>query len=273
MLVDVSKGSEQLKINMEIKLKSIPCSIISMSIDDKVGSISHNQFNSILKQRINSNGQVIERNIPLTNAANSALTPESYEKVKESLIAKEGCVVSGFVIVNRVPGSLYLTPRPYAHYLSQFMREPNSTYYIDMSHTITHLSFGEKTDLEYIKTNFYNGTFNPLDGVTKADNHKNNIFQYYLNVVPTKYSDVRKKEFNANQFTANSNIVHEDAVFPALYFQYDMSPILVSYSLSHPSIFQAIVNVFAIFGGIFTIAGIIDSIMHRFTVKVSKKNW
>lgn len=271
MMVDVSKGSEKLKINIDIQLKYIPCSIISMSIDDKVGSVTHNQFNSILKHRINSKGQVLERNIPLTRVAEYSISQEAYAKVKEELSEKEGCIISGSVLVNRVPGSLYLSPRPFENYFSQFMLESNSTYHIDLSHTITHLSFGEKTDLEYIQNNFYNGTFNPLDGISQTDNIKNNILQYYLNVVPTKYSDLNGKEYNANQFTVNSNIVHEESVFPAIFFQYDMSPILVYYSLSHPSIFQAIINVFAIFGGIFTIVGIIDSIMYRFTAKVTKR--
>lgn len=46
-------------------------------------------------------------------------------------------------------------------------------------------------------------------------------------------------------------------------FSYELSPISVLYSQEKENIIEFLVHIFAIIGGIFTIAGIIDAIIHR----------
>ena len=58
---------------------------------------------------------------------------------------------------------------------------------------------------------------------------------------------------------------------PAAYFRYDLSPVTVKFSRERGSIFHFLVQVCAIIGGVFTIAGIIDSIIHRSVSNIIKK--
>ena len=53
---------------------------------------------------------------------------------------------------------------------------------------------------------------------------------------------------------------------PAAWFRYDLSPVTVKFGRERESIFHFVVQICAIIGGVFTIAGIIDSLIHRSVV-------
>jgi len=115
---------------------------------------------------------------------------------------------------------------------------------------------------------------NPLDGVEviKNENLKSVgvMTQYYISVVPTTYQDLGGKELYVHQFTVNSNSLETYNV-PAVYFRYDLSPVTVKFSLKKESFFHFLVQICAIIGGIFTVAGIIDSLIHKSVVHILKK--
>ena len=46
-------------------------------------------------------------------------------------------------------------------------------------------------------------------------------------------------------------------------FNYQVSPIAVHYTNSKENIFQFLINICAIIGGIFTVAGIVDAMIHK----------
>lgn len=48
-----------------------------------------------------------------------------------------------------------------------------------------------------------------------------------------------------------------------LVFNYELSPITVLFSQEKENLVEFLVHIFAIMGGVFTIAGIIDAIIHR----------
>eukprot|EP01017_Pseudomicrothorax_dubius_P000503 TRINITY_DN0_c1974_g1_i2.p1 TRINITY_DN0_c1974_g1~~TRINITY_DN0_c1974_g1_i2.p1 ORF type:complete len:107 (-),score=29.17 TRINITY_DN0_c1974_g1_i2:55-375(-) len=94
--------------------------------------------------------------------------------------------------------------------------------------------------------------------------------RYYINVVPTTYEDLGGRELYVHQFTVNSNELNT-AMLPAVYFRYDMSPITVKFAQKRESFFHFLVQICAIIGGIFTVAGIIDSIIHKSVATLLKK--
>ena len=49
--------------------------------------------------------------------------------------------------------------------------------------------------------------------------------------------------------------------YPAIFFRLNISPILVKYTFVYPNPFKAIINICAIFGGLFTIAGFLDAFL------------
>jgi hypothetical protein len=96
------------------------------------------------------------------------------------------------------------------------------------------------------------------------------MHQYYINVIPTTYEDLRGKKYYVHQFTSNSNDINTGQL-PALYFRYDLSPVTVKFTKAKESFLHFVVQICAIIGGIFTIAGIIDSILHKSVVQMIKK--
>jgi len=80
-----------------------------------------------------------------------------------------------------------------------------------------------------------------------------------------------KNVINDYQYTYNSYAergVHE---MPSMHFRYDLSPITVEYKLYKNIFLNFIINIFGILGGVFTVTGIIDAIIHKSVVILLRK--
>jgi hypothetical protein len=142
---------------------------------------------------------------------------------------------------------------------------------LDLSHTINHLSFGEREDVQTVRAKFSEGILDPLDGSTrKKEQTVQTTFEYYLKVVPTTYEAVDGSLYSVHQFTANTNDLHDSST--ALYFRYELSPVTIRYTQSLSSLFHFIVQICAIVGGIFTVVGIVDSMIHAGMQRLLKGN-
>ena len=65
-----------------------------------------------------------------------------------------------------------------------------------------------------------------------------------------------------SDFSAQQNI---------LMFNYELSPITVSYTQLKENFFEFLVQICAIIGGVFTVAGIIDAMIHRSVSAIFKQ--
>merc|ERR1719229_476577 len=96
------------------------------------------------------------------------------------------------------------------------------------------------------------------------------IFEYYTKVVPTTYIPLDRPPLHVHQFTANSNKILNQQM-PSLYFRYDFSPVTVRYKETRETLSHFLVQICAVIGGIFTVAGILDSLLHKSIVHLAKK--
>lgn len=255
MLVDTSRDSNQINVNLDITLFKYPCSIISLDIADKIGSHSFNSDNQLSKIELNKNKEETNPYTPVQLSGE-----DFFNKVKKDFQEMKGCRLTGTFQVTRVPGNFHISSHPYANVIQRLQNE-DKNFYIDLSHKIGHLSFGEKENEK--QTDEYLGAVHPLDGKERADNRENNIFEYYLNIVPSKFVNLDKKEFNTFQYTANSHIDKGQRNFPAIFFRMDISPILVKKEEIKPDYSNAVIHVCAIVGGMYSIAYIIDLILEK----------
>jgi hypothetical protein len=100
---------------------------------------------------------------------------------------------------------------------------------LDLSHTVNHLSFGERDHIQTVRKKFSEGILDPLDGVDRLKiSPKQTTFEYYMKVVPTTYEAVDGSYFRVHQFTANTNDIFGSST--ALYFRYELSPVTVRYT-------------------------------------------
>ena len=142
---------------------------------------------------------------------------------------------------------------------------PYEIDHFNTSHAIKKLSFGQD----------YPGITNPLDGKTKVVNEGSALFQYFIKVVPTIYEYANGKQLFTNQYSVTEhyrpkNPQHPNVV-PGVYFMYDLSPIMVHIKETRKSFLHFITNLCAIIGGVFTVSGLIDSLLYMFTQKMAKK--
>lgn len=268
MFIDTNKGGEKLVVNIDISMPHLPCDLASFDAQDVMGSHHLNIGGDLRKRRLSADGTQGEEIRHGDGDTNFNL-----ERANKAFQDKEGCRFYGTFSVNKVPGNFHVSSHAYMDHVNVIFSQ-NGINTIDLSHNIHHISFGEDKDLKLIKTQFDQGALNPLDNVQKmktpAQATSHVMYQYYISVVPTTYEDLKGKQIYVHQFTANNNEI-EGGQFPGLFFRYDLSPVTVKFSLTKESFFRFLVQICAIIGGIFTVAGIIDAILHKSVVNILKK--
>jgi hypothetical protein len=111
------------------------------------------------------------------------------QKIKEE--EGEGCNVYGSLEVNKVAGNFHFAPgksfqqsNMHVHDLLAFGKDS-----FNLSHIIKEISFGAH----------FPGVVNPLDRVERIQETPHGIYQYFIKVVPTVYTDIRGRRIVSNQ--------------------------------------------------------------------------
>lgn len=189
------------------------------------------------------------------------------EKLREQI--GEGCQVYGYLLVNKVAGNFHIAPGK--SFQQQHMHvhdlQPFKNAKFDLSHSINRLSFGRE----------FPGIVNPLDGVTK-ENDRNiegaGMYQYFIKVVPTTYEHYSGSVLNTNQFSVTEHfkpISGGSHGLPGVFFMYELSPIMVKFQEHRRSFAHFLTGVCAIVGGVFTVAGLVDSFIYTGMRSLKKK--
>jgi len=285
MFIDESKTEEKLQINFDVTMPVMPCELLSFDAQDVMGSHEVDAHGNLFKERLTSKGDVIGREEIKTShfGASSGLSRhysfnydnQDVERIRKMIHSGEGCRIAGFVKVNKVPGNVHLSTYSHSYLFGSLYQETRN---MNITHRINHVSFGADTDISYVSQHFKDtGIVAPLDGVSQVVSEKRTgsyidsaIFEYYTKVVPTTYIPLNRPPLHVYQFTANSNkIVNQQ--MPSLYLRYDFSPVTVQYTERRESFSHFLVQVCAVIGGIFTVAGILDSVLHKSIVHIAKK--
>ncbi|VAI06183.1 unnamed protein product [Triticum turgidum subsp. durum] len=293
LTVDTSRG-ERLHINFDVTFPALPCSLVAIDTMDVSGEQHYDIRHDIMKKRIDHLGNVIESRKdgvgspkierPLQNHGGRLDHNEVYcgscygseesddqccnscEEVRDSYRKKgwaltnvesidqckregfvqrlkdeqgEGCNIHGFVDVNKVAGNFHFAPGKSLDHAFNFLQDmlnfqPEN---YNISHKINKLSFGKE----------FPGVVNPLDGVEWKQEQTTGLtgmYQYFVKVVPTIYTDIRGRKIHSNQ---------------------------VDFTEENTSLLHFLTNICAIVGGIFTVAGIIDSFVYHGHRAIKKK--
>jgi hypothetical protein len=180
---------------------------------------------------------------------------------------KEGCNLHGHFLVNKVAGNFHFAPgRTFMRAHTQIHDyTPYELEHFNTSHVIHSLGFGE----------YYPGIHNPLDTTSKLVTDGSALYQYFVKVVPTiyEYSDGRQivsNQYSVTQHMRPKNEQHPHVV-PGVFFMYDLSPIMVHIKEESRSFIHFLVSVCAIIGGVFTVSGLLDSMVFNINQGLSKK--
>ncbi|KAF5781609.1 putative endoplasmic reticulum vesicle transporter [Helianthus annuus] len=184
------------------------------------------------------------------------------QKIKDE--EGEGCNIYGSLEVNKVAGNFHFVKSFHQSsiHIPDLLTFQEDSY--NISHKINKLSFGDH----------YPGKKNPLDGVHWFQENPNGMYQYFLKVVPTIYTSIRGYTIQSNQFSVTEHYKSPEIgrrSLPGVFFFYDLSPIKVTFTETHISFLHFMTNVCAIVGGIFTVAGIVDSFVYHGHKALRKK--
>ena len=199
-----------------------------------------------------------------------------------------GCIISGQVWVNKVPGNLHIEGK------SAFQNlDPKMT---NLSHTVNSFSFGEaltKRHLQRLKEvpDGY-GSVNPMDKSAFISNELHSAFHHSIKVVPTKfdtykpglmtaYTDLvkqftntllwRKKEYNLIEYvqytSQHQQMIYDTDEVPEAKFTYDLSPMVISVKYNSMRWYDYVTKLLAVLGGTFTVFMLADR-----SVEAAKKN-
>ncbi|CAI0437109.1 unnamed protein product, partial [Linum tenue] len=197
----------------------------------------------------------------------------STQSIKRPAPSTGGCRVEGYVRVKKVPGNLIISARSGSHSFD--------TSLMNMSHVVSHLSFGLKfapkalVDAKRLMP-YIGRSHDRLNGrafVNQRDVGANVTIEHYLQVVKTEVVSRRGSRdhtiIEEYEYTAHSSLA-ESVDIPVAKFHFELSPMQVLITELPKSFSHFITNVCAIIGGIFTVAGILDSLLHN-TIRLVKK--
>eukprot|EP00005_Dracoamoeba_jomungandri_P006454 CAMPEP_0174261658 /NCGR_PEP_ID=MMETSP0439-20130205/11738_1 /TAXON_ID=0 /ORGANISM="Stereomyxa ramosa, Strain Chinc5" /LENGTH=381 /DNA_ID=CAMNT_0015346171 /DNA_START=61 /DNA_END=1206 /DNA_ORIENTATION=- len=179
----------------------------------------------------------------------------------------EGCQVYGYLLVNKVAGNFHFAPGKsfQSHHNHVHDLQPFNMDIFNISHIVHRISFGKD----------FPGIINPLDGVQKIVEKDSGMFKYFVKIVPTIYESLDGDVIKTNQFSVTEHFKPIQQVkeggLPGVFVMYDLSPIMVKFTERQKSFAHFLTGVCAIIGGVFTVAGIIDSLIYNSMRSLGKK--
>ncbi|KAI3369702.1 hypothetical protein L3Q82_024545 [Scortum barcoo] len=102
------------------------------------------------------------------------------------------------------------------------------------------------------------------------------MYQYFVKIVPTIYVKTDGEVVKTNQFSVTrhekvANGLIGDQGLPGVFVLYELSPMMVKFTEKHRSFTHFLTGVCAIIGGVFTVAGLIDSLIYHSARVIQKK--
>ncbi|KAL7131008.1 hypothetical protein ABFS83_13G170400 [Erythranthe nasuta] len=203
-------------------------------------------------------------------SASDSPATEKKDDAKRPAPLAGGCRIEGFVRVKKVPGNLIVSARSASHSFDGSQ--------MNMSHVISHFSFGKMitprvmSDMKRLLPHLglSHDRLNGLSYISNpTDSDANVTIEHYLQVVKTEVMTRSYKLLEEYEYTAHSSLSHSHNI-PVAKFHFELSPMQVLITENYKSFSHFITNVCAIIGGVFTVAGIVDSILHN-TIRMMKK--
>jgi thiol-disulfide isomerase/thioredoxin len=181
-----------------------------------------------------------------------------------------GCQLVGHITVDTAPGKFLIQARSYGKDFAAHMT--------NVSHIVHHFSFGDveaqNGGWKGIPSTFVQ-SLHPLDGNVYVTSGLHQAYHHYMRVVTTEFGDAhlikwsRDKMRRAYRILSNTQLsTYRTSIVPEAKFEYDLSPIAVSYLEVSRNWYDYSTGLLAIIGGTFTIIGMIESSISLF----SKRN-
>ncbi|CAM9457792.1 unnamed protein product [Phaeothamnion confervicola] len=182
-----------------------------------------------------------------------------------------GCQLSGFIMVNRVPGNFHIEAYSKHHNINGALT--------NVSHIVNSLSFGTMypTRSRFGSSPLVSDGINEITNEVHCFSNSPHLFvtdmlhaapHHYIKVVSTflgkEWSMRGDRDVLQYQMIVSSQIMpYEEGAVPEAKFSYDLAPMSVHIKQRSRRWYDFITSVMAIVGGTFTVVGVIDSLAYR----------
>jgi hypothetical protein len=261
MVVDSVRG-EKLSVRLNISTLAIPCSVLALNTIDQAGSLQFNLHQDVLKEELDPEGRptgVKQRQLESEAAAEAFgsstplfLTDHDKEMIKDSILKREGCRISGRVTLQKVSGTFHLSSN--ALILQLLIEAFNGLSNVNSSHVIHEVSIGEP----------FPGIFNPLDHYRRINKHSGS-YKYFLKVIPTEYVHLNGSVMHTFQYSVTEYFTQfgsDVTKLPGIHFKYEMSPIAVKLKEEKVGFLHFITRLCATIGGAFALTSMANNLVH-----------
>lgn len=181
-----------------------------------------------------------------------------------------GCAITGFVLVKKVPGHLWISASSPDH---SFHGET-----MNMTHVVNHFYFGHQLSDErrrYLEK-FHAGEkagdwHDRLASERFVSNAAHISHEHYLQTVLTTITPRGRYTlpFSVYEYTQHSHAVHEP--LPKAKFHYQPSPMQIVVSEEKMAFYSFITSLMAIIGGVYSVMGIADGVLFNSLAIVRRK--
>eukprot|EP00834_Sanchytrium_tribonematis_P000026 NODE_2_length_91304_cov_0.692462.p26 type:complete len:367 gc:universal NODE_2_length_91304_cov_0.692462:5220-4120(-) len=308
MSVDTERN-QLMEVYFNITFPKVPCFLLSLDVLDNTGDHTEAVSENVAKTRLDESGKVIhvtKASIKDIKDCGSCFGAES-EKHKccntcdelksaysikgwsvldimatqqcasenmEELVKTqsfEGCNMSGEFSIHKIQGNFHFAAGQsfqmggaHVHALLPYSKRD-----YDFSHNIHYLSFGTRVRPS------------PLDHtyMSHPDSKKSTStnFKYFVKVISTQYQFLNHTKLSTNQYSVTHHYRDvgssngQATGLPGVFFDFDISPIQIHYREYKSSWIEMLINICAIVGGVFTVAGLIDSFVYYTERKIKEK--
>ncbi|CAF0745660.1 unnamed protein product [Didymodactylos carnosus] len=136
---------------------------------------------------------------------------------------------------------------------------------MNFSHRIDHFSFGQPSP----------GLVQPLNGDLKLSNMSNQIYQYFIEVVPTvvqtRHANVETYQYAVTERSRTINHDSGSHGIPGIFVRYEISPMKITVKEVNRSYWFLLVEIGGIIGGVFATSGMIHSFISIMYESIYKK--
>uniref|UniRef100_A0A383W9Z7 Thioredoxin domain-containing protein n=1 Tax=Tetradesmus obliquus TaxID=3088 RepID=A0A383W9Z7_TETOB len=174
-----------------------------------------------------------------------------------------GCNLAGFVLVKKVPGTLHFTPRSEHHSFDH--------NWMNMSHTVNSFYFGampSPTKYHALKKlhplGLNSDWLDKLKGQQFFSTSPQHTHEHYMQVVRTTIQPLhggKASSYDAYEYNAHSHTYISDHQ-PTAKFSYDLAAMQVVVREQPRPWYKFLTTTCAVIGGVFTVAGILDSMLY-----------
>lgn len=180
-----------------------------------------------------------------------------------------GCMVTGHIMVNRVPGNFHVEAASKSHTFHGAMT--------NLSHIVHHMSFGVdpprrvQTKINRLTEDLRQNA--PLDGNVYIAPEYHQAPHHYLRVVGSAYQlSSMKTPWHGYQAVANSQMMlYDEEEVPEARFAYNISPMSVLVRSEKRPWYDFVTKVLAIVGGTFSVVGLVDAAVFRASRKAGRQ--